>query len=43
MHSVLDEISFDSLEMIDKFLLQLKNDDSNILGYFETKLELKTL
>ncbi|AHH13282.1 ERF superfamily protein (plasmid) [Borrelia hermsii YBT] len=43
MHSVLDETPCDSLEVIDKFLIQLKNDDSNILGYFETKPELKTI
>ncbi|AHH04446.1 ERF superfamily protein (plasmid) [Borrelia nietonii YOR] len=44
MHSVLGETSFDNLEMIDKFLLQLKNDDdSSILKFFETKPELKTI
>ncbi|WP_434757425.1 hypothetical protein [Borrelia puertoricensis] len=40
---VLDETPFDSLEMIDKFLIQLKNDDSNILKFFETKPELETI
>ncbi|XXG16482.1 hypothetical protein bpuCAU1_001510 (plasmid) [Borrelia puertoricensis] len=29
--------------MIDKFLIQLKNDDSNILKFFETKPELETI
>ncbi|UPA15681.1 ERF family protein [Borrelia turicatae] len=44
MHSVLDDTPFDSLEMIDKFLLQLKNADYfNILKFFKTKLELKTI
>ncbi|WP_246989866.1 ERF family protein [Borrelia parkeri] len=44
MHSVLDDAPFDSLEMIDKFLIQLKNDDdSSILKFFETKPELKTI
>ncbi|WP_246990271.1 hypothetical protein [Borrelia parkeri] len=44
VHSVLDDAPFDSLEMIDKFLLQLKNDDdSSILKFFETKPELKTV
>ncbi|XXG16368.1 hypothetical protein bpuCAU1_001638 (plasmid) [Borrelia puertoricensis] len=44
MHSVLDEIPFDNLEIIDKFLLQLQSDDdSNIFSYFETKPELKTI
>ncbi|UPA11480.1 ERF family protein (plasmid) [Borrelia parkeri] len=44
MHSVLGETPFDNLEIIDKFLLQLKNDyDSSILKFFETKPELKTI
>ncbi|WP_330730396.1 ERF family protein [Borrelia turicatae] len=44
MHSVLDDAPFDSLEMIDKFLIQLKNnDDSSIFKFFETKPELKTI
>ncbi|WP_247066834.1 ERF family protein [Borrelia puertoricensis] len=44
MHSVLDNTPFDSLETIDKFLLQLNNaDDSSILEFFETKPELKTI
>ncbi|WP_247073401.1 ERF family protein [Borrelia turicatae] len=44
MHSVLEDTPFDSLEMIDKFLIQLKNDDdSSILKFFETKPELKTI
>ncbi|WP_247067067.1 ERF family protein [Borrelia puertoricensis] len=44
MHSVLDHTPFDSLETIDKFLLQLNNaDDSSILEFFETKPELKTI
>ncbi|WP_246990138.1 hypothetical protein [Borrelia parkeri] len=44
MHSVLDMVPFDSLEMINKFLLQLKDaNDSNILEYFEAKPELKTI
>ncbi|UPA16781.1 recombinase RecT (plasmid) [Borrelia coriaceae] len=44
MHSQLDNTPFDSLEMIDKFLHQLQeDDDSNILNYFENKPELKTV
>ncbi|AHH11396.1 ERF family protein [Borrelia coriaceae] len=44
MHSQLEDTPFDSLEMIDKFLYQLQeDDDSNILNYFETKPELKTV
>ncbi|AHH11886.1 ERF superfamily protein, partial (plasmid) [Borrelia coriaceae ATCC 43381] len=44
MHSQLEDTPFDSLEMIDKFLHQLQeDDDSNILNYFETKPELKTI
>ncbi|AHH11506.1 ERF family protein [Borrelia coriaceae] len=44
MHSQLDNTPFDSLEMIDKFLHQLQEeDDSNILNYFENKPELKTV
>ncbi|WVN92609.1 hypothetical protein btBTCAM1_07510 (plasmid) [Borrelia turicatae] len=37
-------VLFDSLGIIDKFLIQLKDaDDSNILEYFEAKPELKTI
>ncbi|WP_025408944.1 ERF family protein [Borrelia coriaceae] len=44
MHSQLEDTPFDSLEMIDKFLHQLQeDDDSNILNYFENKPELKTV
>ncbi|UPA15620.1 hypothetical protein [Borrelia turicatae] len=44
MHSVLDMVLFDSLGIIDKFLIQLKDaDDSNILEYFEAKPELKNI
>ncbi|WP_025407211.1 ERF family protein [Borrelia hermsii] len=44
MHPELDETPFDSIEMIDNFLLQLKfGNDSDILGYFEGKPKLKTI
>ncbi|WAZ72540.1 recombinase RecT (plasmid) [Borrelia miyamotoi] len=44
MHLELENSPFDSLEMINDFLLQIEqNDDSNIIGYFDTKPQLKTI